>query len=166
MKKPFVREAVFDNNDAASLNSEMLSEIFNLFESSTYDKDSDSFSSKFTSWGVSIRDIYDDEDEPHYLLTVGLGPFERNPSSIFTVRYCDYKSIPPKGESKGVIRENTGKYTIQIWLPESCTEYDYTFIGKELNLEYYASMCAFLMNYTMLASPFAPPEVVPAPEGE
>ena len=166
MKKPFVREAVFDNNDAASLNSEMLSEIFNLFESSTYDKDSDSFSSKFTSWGVSIRDIYDDEDEPHYLLTVGLGPFERNPSKIYTFRYCGYISISPREDRKGTIREKIGTYTIQIWLPKGSTDYDYVYLGSKLNLEYHASVGVFLGNYAMLASPFAPPEDVAAPEAE
>lgn len=121
-----------------------------LYIASSFYNDGDKFDEFFSApgeWGVSIEDIHDNEENPHYVLTVGTEQFEKLPKQTYFIRYCDYHSIP----SAGRIVTNPGNYYITIWMYED-RHNTYNSIASKIEKAYYDAMTKHLPGYAILTS--------------
>lgn len=158
MNFPRIHKSVFVDEADAAINSDVLRAIFESVTMS-YDPKDDVFFSNPDEWGVSIEDIHDDEENPHYILTVGTEQFEKLPVQSYVVRYCDYHSVQAeslKAESHFILSEShidvdPGRYYIRIWLPEDYRNIWNRIAGK-VEKAYYDAMVKYLPDYAILTS--------------
>jgi hypothetical protein len=159
MKRPEIKQAVFQPGMDREINTMLLREIFKIMGvKHVIDGDSFTAQPEWEVWGVRIEDKHDEgEATPHYILTVGEGNYFTCKAKRYFVRYCDYHST-----ELGDIETAPGTWTITLWLPypsffdELGCYSELEKIAQAISDAYEEAMIKALPDYEILASRVIP----------